>query len=66
MRTITGYRDGKAIWSDNEPARARIEGGSINGSAVTAVPSAPKKHDPAGDYQRAYRAAKRAKGLLTS
>jgi hypothetical protein len=32
VRTITGYRDGKAIWSDNEPGKGRVAWRGVDGA----------------------------------
>ncbi len=36
MRRIVGYHEGHAVWSENQPSRARLSG--VRGSLVTGEP----------------------------
>lgn len=62
MRTVTGYRDGKAQWSDNQPARGRVtwEGG-IHGSLV--VGNRVRQSEEPSSLQAMHKKAKRIQKL---
>jgi hypothetical protein len=62
MRTVTGYRDGHPLWSENVPAENVGWGHTLGGRAVEPAPSeADRRNAQQAAYNRKIRGLRGAK-----